>query len=203
MPKGASSKGTSFSSASCGRVVGGHQVERAVEERRDQAAPIRLLAQRRVHLVARRVERGDRRVGEREVVRGHLAGDPHAALLGPADLIDRFRGGDVADMDPAVLVLGEHRVAGDGDALGDRRDTGETETAGHGALVGDPAAGQGHVLLVEHQRKTGDPLVLERAAHHAGVRHGVAVVAEAGCPELGHLDLLGQLPALLPTVMAA
>ena len=42
---------------------------------------------------------GDGLVGEHQVVGRDLAGDAHAARLGPADLLDRLGGGDVADVD--------------------------------------------------------------------------------------------------------
>ena len=93
--------------ARVGGVVGGHAVDGAVGEGRDQGLAVGLLPQRRVHLVPRRVERLDRGVGEREVVRRDLGGDAHAARLGAADLLRRLGGGDVADVDPPALVLGQ------------------------------------------------------------------------------------------------
>ena len=105
---------------------------------------------------------------------------------------------DVADVDVRVLVLGQGRVARDGDALGHRGDPLEPEAAGDGALVRHPPPREVAILLVQHQRQAGHLLVLEGAAHHAGVGHRIAVVAEAGGPGFGQLGLLGQLVAGLP-----
>ena len=68
-PIAACSKGTSFSSGACGRVVGGDAVDRAVAQALDQRLAVGLGAQRRVHLEALRVEAADLLVGEAEVVR--------------------------------------------------------------------------------------------------------------------------------------
>ena len=65
------------------------------------------------------------------------------------------------------------------------------------SLVHDARPRQVRVLLVEHERQPGDALVLQRAAHDVGVGDRVAVVAEAGRAGLGQLDLLGELGALL------
>jgi hypothetical protein len=68
-------------------MVGGDAVDGAVAQAVDQGLAVVLRAQRRVHLEAR-VEVADRVLGQRQMVRRRLAGDPDARLLGPGDLLD-------------------------------------------------------------------------------------------------------------------
>ena len=190
MPIGASSNGTSFSSRACG--AWSVAMQSIVPSRRpvDQRLPVVLGAQRRVHLQPRVEVLEQRLVGQREVVRRDLGGDPHAARLGRGDRLDRLARAQVLDVDPAVLVAGQRRVARDQRRLGDRRDAGQAEPRRHVALVHDAAAGERRVLLVQAQDAAREPLVLERLAQDAGPVDRLAVVGEperAGVAQLGHL----------------
>src|SRR5690606_23394492 len=79
-------------------VVGGDDVDGAVGQRLAQGEHVPLGAQRRVDLVDR-VVGAHQLVGEEQVVRGDLGGDPDAAGLGPADDLDGAGGRQVADVD--------------------------------------------------------------------------------------------------------
>ena len=57
----------------------------------------------------------------------------------------------------------------------------------------DPVAGEVGVLLVEGDRATAEPLVLQRPAHDSGVGDRQAVIAEADRAGLAQLGHLGQL----------
>ena len=85
------------------RVVGGHRVDGAVGQPGPQRGHVLGRPQRRVDLVDR-VVRGGQLVGEQQVVRGHLGGDPGAAGLGPAQDLHRAGGRDVADVQPGADV---------------------------------------------------------------------------------------------------
>ena len=148
-------------------MVGRDAVDGAVAQALDQRLAVVLGPQRRVHLEAG-VEAADRLVGERQVVRRRLAGDPDARLPSRARSPRPRRG---------------RRGAGRGSAR-PRRAASEqsraiivdSETAGTPAMPSaaetspsciDPARGELRVLLVQGDHAAGQALVLERAAHHA------------------------------------
>ena len=173
--------------------------------RLDQRLAVVLGAQRRVHLEAR-VEAADRLVGERQVVRGRLAGDPDSGGLRRRHRLHRLAGRQVLDVDARVLVGGQRGVARDHRRLRDRRDAGEAERGRDDALVHHAAdvrawapAGRERswssscsAMLAPDQ-----VLVLKRAAHHARAGGSAARRRRSptapGVAKLGHL---GQLPAL-------
>ena len=72
----------------------------------------------------------------------------------------------------------------------------QAEADGDPALVHDAAGAQRRVLAVVDDRQADDGAVLERAAHHAGVRQRAAVVAEGDGAGLGHVRQLGKLLAV-------
>jgi hypothetical protein len=69
----------------------------------DQRLPVVLAPERRVHLESG-VEAPHGLVGERQVVRGGLAGDLDARILGAPDLLDRCAGGEMLHVDAGPLV---------------------------------------------------------------------------------------------------
>ena len=137
-------------------------------------------------------------MGERQVVRRGLGGDPHAARLGLGDRLDRLARGQVLDVDPALLVAGDRGVAGDHRRLGDRRDAGQPEPRGDLALVHHAGARQARVLLVQREHAAAQPLVLQRLAQDRGAVDRLAVVGEAERAGVGQLGHLGQRVAREP-----
>ena len=71
-------------------VVGGHHVDHALGQRGPHGLGVLAGAQRRVDLVDR-VVAGQRGVGEQQVVRGDLGGDPHPGRLGRPQHVDGAR----------------------------------------------------------------------------------------------------------------
>src|SRR5207342_949155 len=132
-------------------VIGGDAVDRPVEQSRDQGLAVGLGAQRRVHLVAARVEAAHRLVGEAEMVGRDLAGDLDAGGLSGAHGLDRLDRREVLDVDAAALVAGDRRVTGDHRRLRDRGDSGEAERGGDGALVHDAGAGELGILPAQRR----------------------------------------------------
>ena len=131
-------------------------------------------------------------------MRRDLGGDPHAARLGLGDRLDRLARGQVLDVDPALLVAGDRRVARDHRRLRDRRDAGQPEPRGDLALVHHAGARQARVLLVQREHAAAEPLVLERLAQDRGAVHRPAVVGEAERAGVGQLGHLGQRVAVEP-----
>ena len=156
-------------------------------------------AQRRVHLV-HRVVAGREVVGQQQVVRGDLGGDPPALRLGPADQLDAAGGGHVADVQPRADVLGQQHVPGDDRLLGDRRPAGQAEPGGDVTLVHLRARGEPGLLGVLGDDAVERLDVLQRAAHQPRVGHAVPVVGEDPDPGrgVGHRAELGQLLAGQP-----
>ena len=112
VPIGASSNGTSFSSRACGAWSVAMQSIVPSLQALDQRLAVVLGAQRRVHLQPRVELLQQDRVGQRQVVRARLAGDPHAARLGLGDRLDRLARAQVLDVDAAVLVARRSRRRG-------------------------------------------------------------------------------------------
>jgi hypothetical protein len=161
--------------------------------------PERLGAQRRVHLEAR-IEAPDLLVGERQMVRGRLAGEADSGLLGSSDGVHRLTGREVLDMDPGTLVGRQRGVAGDHRRLGDRRDAGQAQRCRDRSLVHDApevwlvrAGGSGEVvvLFVERDLSTDQPLIGKRASQHSCVPDRQAVVGEPGSSVIAQLGHLG------------
>ena len=176
-------------------VVGGDRVDGAVEQALDERLAVLAGAQRRVDLEDR-VVAGEQLGAQREVVRGHLRGDPDAARLRPAHDVEPLGGADVRDVHPLTGVLGEQGVAGDDARLGDRGPPRQSEPPGELALVAARLrAGEGRVLAVLGDDTVEGPHVLQGPAHDPAVGDAVAVVGEdlhAGAGAV-HQAQLGEL----------
>ena len=159
------------------------------------AARLLSLLQRRRHLGKAAVV-ADIVVGQREMVRGHLAGDRQARPLGAAHRLQRAGGGDVGDVvaparerHQADVALDHHDLRFVGDAR--QAEAGRDLALGHAA-----AAGEREVLgMLAHDQAEGAG-VAQRAPHHLAVRHRPAVVGEGHGPGLGEHPHLGELPPL-------
>ena len=110
---------------------------RAVDDAGDHRVAIARFAQRRVHLGVGVVgdRRGQQVVGQREVMRAHLAGHLHAAALALPHRLDRRPGAHVRDVDVAAGHLGEQDVAAGGDRFGDAGNAAQAQRRGHRAFV--------------------------------------------------------------------
>ena len=159
------------------RVIGGDAVDRPVRQPGPQRVHVGLGAQRRVHLVDR-VVAGGQLVGQQQVVRGHLGGNPPALGLGPADYLHRACRRHVADVQRGADVGGQQAVTGDDGFLGDRGPAGQPEQAGDLALVDLGAVGQPRLLRVLGDHAVEGLDVLQRAPHEDRVGHAAAVVGE-------------------------
>ncbi len=174
-----------------GGVVGGDDVEDAVDETLQERGVVGSGAQGRVHFVVGVVV-ADVLVIEDEVVGGDLAGDADAAVFGAANGVHAERGGDVLDVEVDADVFGEANVAGDADFFADGRDALEAEAVGdaafmHAAFTGEffdfAMAGEGEVELFG---------VLHGAAENLGVADGVAIVGEVDDAAAFHAGDAGE-----------
>ncbi len=174
-------------------VIGGHAVDGAVGQPLAQRRHVRRGAQRRVDLVDR-VVAGRERVGQQQVVRGHLGGDPPALALRPADDLHRAGRGHVADVQRRADVGGEQAVPGDDSLLGHGRPAGQPEPPGHLPLVELRALGEPGFLRVLRDDPVERLHVLQCAAHQHGVGHAPPVVREHPDPGrgVGHRAEFGQ-----------
>ena len=101
------------------------------------------------------------------------------------------------EVDAAVLVARERRVARDHRGLGDGRYPPEAERRADRALVHGAAARERRVLLVKREHAAAQALVLQRLLQRPGALDRLTIVGEAEralvC-ELGHLrELLAFL----------
>ena len=131
------------------------------------------------------------------MVRRDLAARLDACVAGAPEQLDRLAGREVHQVQRLAGVAGERELAGDAEALAERRPAAEPELGRDGAHVHVAAAGQARLLAMERQPAAGDRVVLERAPHHAGGRDRLAVVGEGGRAGLGELAHLGELRALV------
>ena len=158
MPNAAWSYSTFLSSTVCGAWSVAMQSIVPSEEPGQHRLPVRLGAQRRVHLGVRVVAGlAHRLVGEEEVVRRHLGGDPHPARLAAPHGVDRGRRGEVCDVDAAAGELGEEHVALDHDRLARGRLPAQAEQGRDRALVHAGLLGQRRLLAVVDDRERRRP----------------------------------------------
>ena len=146
---------------------------------------LRVVGQQRLVAVAEH----DGLVVEREVVRRHLRSYVQALRPGAAHQLDAAGGAEVGDVHVRAGLAGKGDVAGNHVLLGGARDALEAEAGRDPAFVHD-AAGELRVLAMVDDRQVEGGGVLEGVAHDAGVRDGVAVVAEADAAcvrQLAHL----------------
>ena len=158
-------------------VVGTDYIDDAVGNRLAQCHDVLFGAQRRVHL-EHRVVGACGLIGEQQVVRGCLRGDLHTAGLSPAHNLNGALGGQVADVQLGVQVLGQQHVTGDDGFLSHGGPTGQTQVGGDLTLVHLGALGQARLLRVLRNHAVEGLDVLEGAAHHGRVVHAHAVVGE-------------------------
>ena len=181
MPNGARSNSTFFSSAWCGAwsVAMTSTLPSAMPAQHRVA--VAGLAQRRVHLGVGVVghRRRQQLVGQREVMRRHLAGHLHAAALALAHRLERRPRAHVRDVDVAADHLGDEDVAAGGDRLGDAGDALQPERRRHRPFVRHALALERRVLAVLDERHAEHAGVLHRAARQQRGRDRMAVVADA------------------------
>ena len=175
------------------RVIGGHAVDRPVGQAGPEPLDVGRGPQRRVDLVHRVVVLGQL-VGEQQMVRGDLGGDPPSLGLGPADDLDRPGRRDVADVQGRADVRGQQAVPGDDRLLGHGRPARQPQPPGHRTLVHLGVLGEPGLLGVLRDHAVERLDVLQRAAHQQRVGHAAAVVGEHPDPggRVGHRAELGQ-----------
>ena len=153
-------------------------------------------AQRRIHFVGARVVGLHVGIGQREVVRRHLAGDAHAARAGGADQRDALGGGDVLDVERGAGGLGQRDVARDDLRLGLRRHAGQVAAFAMFARMHHTGFFQHVVLGVFHQHLAEQLGGVQRFFQQRGVRNHTAIVGEGGGARGGQRREVGQLLAL-------
>ena len=158
-------------------MVGTNHVDDAVSNCLTQRHDVLFGAQRRVNL-EHRVVGACGLVGEQQVVRGCLRGHLHAAGLSPAHNLNGALGGQVADVQLGVQVLGQQHVAGNDGFFSDGGPAGQAQVCGDFALVHLGALGQARLLRVLRNHAVESLDVFEGAAHHCRVVHAHAVVGE-------------------------
>jgi hypothetical protein len=100
-------------------------------------------------------------------------------------------------VDGAAGFAGEIDVARDHQALAQRRPAADAELGRDRPRMRMTAARQRLLFAVDGDHAAGDGVVLQRAAHHAGVGDRAAVVGEARGAGVGESAHLGQLRSLL------
>ena len=178
------------------RVVGAHDVDRAVGEPGAQRRAVARAAQRR-HEVALRIEPADVDVAQMQVMHGDVAGDRQPVLLRGAhhrDAVGASTGGTGARArrsrgrarrsSPARSSRPTVGIAGEAEA---RRDF---------AVVRDAAAREMRVLRPQPDAVAERRRILHRAQQHLRVGQRRVGLRERDAAGLGELAHLGQLRAL-------
>ena len=168
------------------RVIGRDEIDRAVRHRLLQRRDVVRGAQRRVHLRVRVVAL-DRVFRERDVMRTDLRRHVDAALLPPANQLDRSARAHVAEVDVPAGAPREEDVADRHDLFGLGRNALETEPRADDAFVHRAALGERRLLAVVGDGNAERARVLERRAHQVRARDRLAVVA--------HGDRAGARPS--------
>ncbi len=147
--------------------------------------------------VAARVPRpapgaGDPLVGQREVVRRHVAGDRQAGRLGSTDELQGPCGRDVGQVQTGARhvpkdVGQDGQVARDGHLLGRGRPAAQTEDGRDETVVRLGAVGQGRLLGMVDDRQSERARVGERRPQDRGGPHRRSVIREPDHARVGQL----------------
>ena len=201
MPIGACSNGTSFSSRACG--AWSVATQSMMPERSPSMSAWRSPSVRSGGFIFMlRVEAAHRLVGEGQVVRPDLGGDPHAGRLGRRDRLHRRGARQVLDVHAPVLVAGDlasRATIVDSLTLGMPRRRARAD----GALVHRAARRERRVLLVQGEHAAAQRWYWSAWRSIPALDDRPAVVGEAERAVVAQLAHLGQLLALSPRVIAA
>ena len=189
IPGGASSNGSSFVSGGCGRVVGGDRVDRPVGEPGEDA-PRRRPSDRSGGFILN-TGSNDAHAASVSVKCCGDASRGHAHARAPSPRRTRSvgaRGRHVQHVVAAAGEPGELEVARHDRDLGRRGPARDAEPRRPLPLVHVAAGDEVRVLgVLRDHRAREHGRVLERTAHHVGVRHAVAVVGEHAHAEVVQL----------------
>jgi len=181
-----------FFVGSVGGVVGGDGVDGAVEEAFDHGGSIGSGAEGRVHLRVGVVV-ADAVFGEREVVGRDLAGDVQALFACCADGVEGFCGGEMSDVEMAVLHLPEKMdVAFDEAGFGFDGHAAEAEAEGEGACVHGAAAGEARVFCVLDDGEIEFCGCAKSLEHDGVAEDGAAVIGDGYCAGIFECGIVGQ-----------
>src|ERR1019366_4015393 len=128
-----------------GSMVGSDGIDGAVGDAGDHGVAVGGGAQRRGHLVVG-VELADVFVDQREVMRRDFSGGMDAGLLGLADSVHGFGGGDVGDMNMRLGRAGQRNITSDNVSLGGVSHAAQAQAERHGPLVHGASGSETRVL---------------------------------------------------------
>ena len=173
------------------RVVSGDGIHGSVGQSGQQGVSIGSRSQRWIHLEARVV--GEVLVDECEVVRGNLASDRQASLLGPSDQLERGTRGKMRDVQPPAGQFGHLDVARHGDRFGRRGHAAQPQADRLVAFAHYGAGRQRGILAVVNHRQVERAAVVHHLTQQAGSGDGPAVVADGDDAGLLHRRNLREL----------
>ena len=177
-------------------MVGHDRVDCTVDDALANRLGIGLGAQRRIDLECSVVSLVDIVLGKEHVVRGRLAGNADALLLGTTDELEAMGGGNMLDVQLGAGKFGHLDVASDLNLLALRRPTKQAQTRGNGALIDLAVAHEVLVLAVAHEDLAEHLAVVHATAHHAGTLDTAAVIGESDSAAGDHIAHLGKSLAL-------
>ena len=179
-------------------MIGGNQIESAVDQALEQCRVVRLGAQRRVHLIVGVVV-ADVVFAENQVVWCHLGGDLHiAALFPPADRFHADLARNMLDVNVRTGRVRETNVAVDDDLFGTCRRSLDAKAVTHRAFVERAWSCKLGNFAVACKKHAHFPRILHRAEQHRCVSRRVAIVGEHLHPQRAHAIDTRQLLAFAP-----
>ena len=175
------------------RVIGGDGGDRPVAQRVDQHRAVCPRCASGGFIFLFGSSDADRVVGQAQMVRRHLTGRADTGAARAAQVVDRLARREVHEVHLLAGVGGEVDVAGDHQALAERRPAADPELGRDRARVRVPAARERLLLAVDGDRPPGERVVLQRAAHHAGSGDRTTVVGEPDGAGVGERSQLCEL----------
>ena len=162
------------------RVVGTHEIDRAVGEARAQRRAIAGAAQRR-HEAALRVEPADVDVAQMQMMHGDVAGHRQLVLLRGAHHRDAIGGRQPGKMHARTGLADEREDRRQRDRLRGSGNRGQPETRRHLAVVRDAAAGEMRILRTQPYAVPERRGVLQRAKAAPACRRAARRPARTRC----------------------
>ncbi len=180
------------------RVIGRDGIDAAVDDAREHLVAVGRASQRRVHLHVRVVahRRRQRFVGQREVMRRHLARDARAVLLPFADRAQRCGRAHVTDVHRRARHFGQRDIALHHDRLGHPGYTAQAECGRVISLVRHAFTLQRRIFAVFEHRHVEHARILQRAPHQQRRLHRPSIIGNADAAGRAQLRDVGELIAV-------
>jgi len=173
-------------------VIGGDGVNGAVHQARHAGSPVLLGAQGRVHAeIGVIVAHGF--LGQQEMMRCDLGGDPNAGLLAATHRFDGPPGGDMSDMHAPAGEAGQADIAVHHDFFGLVGHAPQPQCGGDNPFVHDGSRGQRRLFTMVDDRHAEDTGVFQGPPHDLSRGNRLAVIGESHTAGVNLVAHLGQL----------